>query len=125
MRLIGGLAVVVAVMVGMTALSGQGRSLAPSAVEGLHEWRDYAGGPDSSRFVGATQITKANVGRLQVAWTYPDGDTDFNPLMVRGVVYTRARGNTLVALDAATGTQLWASAEIKAFTTRTTLPPAR
>ena len=26
------------------------------------EWRDYAGGPDSSRFVAATQITKDNVG---------------------------------------------------------------
>ena len=34
------------------------------------EWRDYAGGPDSSRFVAATQITKANVSQLQVAWTY-------------------------------------------------------
>ena len=110
MRLIGGLGVVVAVLVGVTGLSGQGRS--------PREWRDYAGGPDSSRFVGATQITKANVGRLQVAWTYPDGDTDFNPLMVRGVVYTRARGNTLVALDAATGKQLWTSAEIKAFVIR-------
>ena len=49
------------------------------------------------------QITKRNVGQLQVAWTYPDGDTDFNPLVVRDVVYTRARGNALVALDAATG----------------------
>src|SRR6476620_7874339 len=68
------------------------------------EWRDYAGGPDSSRFVAATQITKANVARLQVAWTYPDGDTDFNPLVVRDVIYTRGRGRTLVALDAATGT---------------------
>ncbi len=35
------------------------------------EWRDYAGGPDSSRFVAATQITKSNVSQLQVAWTYP------------------------------------------------------
>ena len=50
------------------------------------EWRDYAGGPDSSRFVAATQITRANVGQLQVAWTYPDGDTDFNPLVVRDVI---------------------------------------
>ena len=82
------------------------------------EWRDYAGGPDSSRFVPARQITKANVGQLQVAWTYPDGDTDFNPLMVRGVIYTRARGNTLVAVDAATGKQLWASSEIRAFAIR-------
>ncbi len=82
------------------------------------EWRDYAGGPDSSRFVAATQITKGNVGQLQVAWTYPDGDTDFNPLVVRDVIYTRARGNTFVALDAATGAQRWASPPIEAFVVR-------
>jgi quinoprotein glucose dehydrogenase len=82
------------------------------------EWRDYAGGPDSSRFVAATQIDKANVGKLQVAWTYADGDTDFNPLMVRGVVYGRARGADLVALDAATGKELWAHDGIEGFTIR-------
>ncbi|MDP9324385.1 MAG: hypothetical protein M3P13_12185, partial [Acidobacteriota bacterium] len=37
------------------------------------EWRDYAGGPDSSRFVAAKQITKSNVNQLQVAWTYAPG----------------------------------------------------
>ncbi len=82
------------------------------------EWRDYAGGPDSSRFVAATQITKGNVGQLQVAWAYPDGDTDFNPLVVRDVIYTRARGNALVAIDAATGAERWASPEIKGFVVR-------
>jgi quinoprotein glucose dehydrogenase len=82
------------------------------------EWRDYAGGPDSSRFVAATQITKGNVRQLQVAWTYPEGDTDFNPLVVRDVIYTRARGNTLVAIDAATGARRWTSPEIKGFSVR-------
>jgi len=82
------------------------------------EWRDYAGGADSSRFVAATQITKGNVGTLQVAWTYPDGDTDFNPLVVRDVIYTRARGNAIVAIDAATGAQRWASPPIEAFVVR-------
>jgi len=71
------------------------------------EWRDYAGGPDSSKFVALTQITKENVTRLQVAWTYPDGQTDFNPLVVRGVVYGRGPRSSFVALDAATGRQLW------------------
>ena len=66
------------------------------------EWPDYAGGPDSSRFVAATGIDKANVGRLAVAWTYPAGNTDFNPLVARGVAYGRTRGTALVALDAAT-----------------------
>jgi quinoprotein glucose dehydrogenase len=82
------------------------------------EWRDYAGGPDSSRFVAATQITKGNVAKLAVAWTYADGDTDFNPLVVRDTIYTRARGRTLVAIDAATGAQRWVSPEIEAFAVR-------
>jgi quinoprotein glucose dehydrogenase len=82
------------------------------------EWRDYAGGPDSSRFVAATEVTKANVAKLQVAWTYVDGDTDFNPLVVRDVIYTRAHGNALVAIDAATGARRWESPEIKNFAVR-------
>src|SRR5687767_2104081 len=71
------------------------------------EWRDYAGGADSSRFVAATQITKANVHRLEVAWTYAPGQTDFNALVVRAVVYGRGAGSSFVALDAATGKELW------------------
>ena len=82
------------------------------------EWRDYAGGPDSSRFVAATGITKANVANLGVAWTYAEGDTDFNPLVVRDVVYTRAGGKRLVALDAATGAERWRSPDIEGFRIR-------
>jgi glucose dehydrogenase len=105
---IGGLGVAAAGAVVLGAgVFGQGQ--AP------REWRDYAGGPESSRFVAATQIDKANVHRLEVAWTYPDGDTDFNPLVVRGVVYGRARGNDLVALDAATGREIWAHEKIEGF----------
>lgn len=97
---------------GVAGLTGQAPLQPP------REWRDYAGGPDSSRFVAATQITKANVGQLQVAWTYPDGDTDFNPLVVRGVVYGRARGRAIVALEAASGKELWVHDGIKEFATR-------
>ena len=82
------------------------------------EWRDYSGSPDSSRYVAATQITKANVGQLQVAWNYAPGLTDFNPLVVRGVVYGRGPGNSFVALDAATGKQLWLHPPIEGFNAR-------
>jgi glucose dehydrogenase len=99
-----------AMMAGVTGLS--------SGVQTPREWRDYAGGPDSSRFVAATQINKFNVGRLDVAWTYPAGDTDFNPLVVRGVVYGRTRGSALVALDAATGKELWVHDGIEGFALR-------
>jgi quinoprotein glucose dehydrogenase len=71
------------------------------------EWKDYGGGPDSSKFVDLQQIDKANVSQLQVAWTYPHALTAFNPIVSRGVIYTRGRSNALVALDAATGKELW------------------
>jgi glucose dehydrogenase len=82
------------------------------------EWRDYAGGPDSSRFVRGTEISPSNVRQLQVAWTYPAGLTDFNPLIVRGVVYGRASNDSFVALDAATGNPLWIHEGVKGFNVR-------
>ena len=97
-------------LAGGTALTVSGQS--------PREWRDYAGGPDSSRFVSATQITKANVDQLQVAWTYPGGVTDFNPVVVRGVIYGRAANDSFVALDAATGKELWLHAGVKGYNVR-------
>src|SRR5262245_5055536 len=82
------------------------------------EWRDYAGGPDSSRYVAATQITKDNVGQLAIAWTYPAGQTDFNAIVARGTIYTLAAGNAFVALDAATGRELWRGNPIPGFNVR-------
>jgi len=57
-------------------------------------WRDYGGGPDSSKFVALNQIDKANVGRLKVAWTYPTSDAlnyQFNPIVVDNVMYVLAK----------------------------------
>ncbi|MDQ3211894.1 MAG: PQQ-binding-like beta-propeller repeat protein, partial [Acidobacteriota bacterium] len=90
----------------------------PVSGQGPREWRDYAGGPDSSRFVAATQITRSNVKQLQVAWTYPDGQTDFNPLVVRGIVYGRGPQGSFVALDAATGKQIWIHHGVQGFNSR-------
>src|SRR3954469_13123550 len=70
-------------------------------------WTGYGGGPDNSRFFPSQQITRGNVGRLQVAWTYPFGDTGSGPIIVRGVIYGRGRNGSLVALDAATGRERW------------------
>jgi quinoprotein glucose dehydrogenase len=82
------------------------------------EWRDYAGGPDSSRFVAAKQIDKSNVGRLQVAWSYPQGQTDFNPLVAGGTVYARGANGSFVALDAASGKLLWTHDPVQGFASR-------
>jgi glucose dehydrogenase len=56
------------------------------------------------------QIDRSNVSRLEVAWTYPTGDNQayiFNPLMADGVLYVAAKRGSIVALDAATGKEMW------------------
>jgi glucose dehydrogenase len=103
-------AVVILTLAGATRPSTEGRD--------QREWRDYAGGPDSSRFVAATDITRSNVNELQVVWTYPSGQTDFNPLVVRGVVYGLGPNNSFVALDAATGKQIWIHEGVRGFNVR-------
>jgi len=82
------------------------------------EWRDYGGSPDSSRFVAATQITKSNVQQLEVAWAYEAGETDFNPIVARGVVYGRGANGSFVALDAANGKQIWIHEPVEGFNSR-------
>jgi quinoprotein glucose dehydrogenase len=82
------------------------------------EWRDYAGGPDASRFVDAKQITSANVGQLQVAWSYPNAVTDFNPIVAHGAVYSRGTNDSFVAVDAASGKEIWVYPGIQGFNVR-------
>jgi glucose dehydrogenase len=82
------------------------------------EWRDYAGGPDSSRFVTATQITRSNLNQLRVAWAFASGQTDFNPIVARGVVYGRGAHGSFVALDAATGKEIWVHEGVQGFNSR-------
>ena len=50
-------------------------------------WTGYGNGPEGSRYFASRQINKSNVSQLQVAWTYPFGDTTSVPNVVRGVVY--------------------------------------
>lgn len=70
-------------------------------------WWDYGGGPGSSHFVDLDQIKKSNVGQLDMAWFYPHGTTGFNPIVVDDVMYVLGRNNSLIALDATTGTEIW------------------
>ena len=84
--------------------------LAPAAAQDYTAWRDYAGTPDSAQYSALRQIDRSNVGRLQIAWTYPTGDGlkySFNPLMVDGMLYVLAKNNSIVALDAASGKEIW------------------
>jgi len=71
------------------------------------------GGDGNARFSPLTQITKANVAQLKVAWTYESGDhftaseMQSNPVVVDGVLYATTPTLQVVAVNAATGQQLW------------------
>jgi quinoprotein glucose dehydrogenase len=64
------------------------------------------------------QITKSNVGKLEIAWTYPFGETGSNPIVVRGIVYGRGRNGSLIAVAAKTGKEIWIREGMQAMTAR-------
>ncbi len=71
-------------------------------------WTAYGGGTHSSQYSALDQINTSNVSQLEVAWTFPvTGTVILNPLVVDGVMYLQASGNTLAAVDAATGKEIW------------------
>jgi glucose dehydrogenase len=71
-------------------------------------WTAYGGGADSSQYSALNQINTSNVSQLQVVWTFlVTGTVIFNPLVVGRVMYLQASGNTLAAVDAAIGTEVW------------------
>lgn len=74
-------------------------------------WRDYLGGADSSHYSALKQIDRSNVSKLQVAWSYDTGQDPsytFSPIVIDNIAYFAAKQGSLVAVDAATGKELWA-----------------
>ena len=74
-------------------------------------WRDYAGSADSAQYSGLRQINRSNVSQLQVAWVYPTGDGRkyfFNPIVIDELMYVLGKDNSIVALNAGTGKEIWA-----------------
>ncbi|MDX1561609.1 MAG: pyrroloquinoline quinone-dependent dehydrogenase [Gammaproteobacteria bacterium] len=71
-------------------------------------WDQYLGGSDSSQYSSLDQINRGNVTELELAWSFPTGQANptFNPIVVDGIMYVLA-GRTYVALDAATGEEIW------------------
>ena len=85
------------------------------------DWREVGGGPAQSKYVVMKDITKANVAKLAIAWTYPSGDErpyQFSPLIVDNVMYVLAKNHSLVAIDVVTRKELWIHAELRGITYR-------
>jgi len=76
-----------------------------------HPWPAYGGGPADNRYSPLKQINTANVSQLQVAWTYDTqdgaGDTQNQPIMIKGTLYGVTPTHKIVAIDAATGKRKW------------------
>jgi glucose dehydrogenase len=95
-------------------LQGQARQSTAASTNGTRgakpytTWTTYSGGAHSSQYSALNQINRSNVSQLDVAWTFPVvGTVIFNPFVVDGVMYLQASNNTLAAVDAATGKELW------------------
>lgn len=85
----------------------------------LREWQWYGGDAGGNRYSTLSDINLGNVKNLKLAWEwkpgekpYPDkgirpGNFEATPLMIDGVLYLSTSYNRVVALDAATGKQLW------------------
>src|SRR6266853_4743240 len=83
------------------------------------DWPAYGRDPGGARFSPLTQITRANVAQLQVAWTYHTGIPDMSsmshrppalevtPIVVAGTMYVITPTGIVAALDPATGTERW------------------
>ncbi|RZU39094.1 pyrroloquinoline quinone-dependent dehydrogenase [Edaphobacter modestus] len=85
--------------------------ISPCCVHAQHTtWRDYGGSSDGSQYSGLRQINRTNVRKLQRAWTFETGDERgyaFNPIVIGDVMYVLARNNSVVALDATSGREIW------------------
>lgn len=83
-------------------------------------WPSYGGTPEGTRFSAAAQITRQNVGRLTLAWTYHTGEAarrgaafrhgafEATPVLADGRLLVCTPFDRVVALDPATGREEWA-----------------
>ena len=73
-------------------------------------WSSYAGSADAAQYSSLDQINHSNVTRLEQAWSYPTGDNNpyfFAPLVVDAIAYVLAKNNSIVAIDATNGKEIW------------------
>jgi quinoprotein glucose dehydrogenase len=87
---------------------------------GMLEWPFYGSDQAGTKFSKAADINRANVSRLEVAWTWKVGEKPLpefrtqpgsfenTPLMIDNVLYISTPYNRVVALDAENGRELWA-----------------
>ena len=77
------------------------------------EWLNVGNDKGGMRYAPLKQINRSNVKNLQIAWTYHGGDAtpgstiECTPVVADGVMYVTTSSLKIVALDAATGREIW------------------
>ncbi len=78
------------------------------------EWATYGGDPGGSRFAPISQINRANVKQLAVAWTLHTGENDpgdrsfeATPILVDGTLYLSTPLGKIIAADPTSGRERW------------------
>ncbi len=98
--------------------SGSAASFAEEKVEwrdrhdNYIDWAIYRGDKKAIQYSELDQINTENVDRLEVVWEYHHGDPNgpsmySNPIIVDGLLYFTTPKVNVVALDAATGKEVW------------------
>lgn len=90
--------------------NGTGTIRTGSKVAEANDWRHYGNTEGGTRFATVDDINIDTVGGLKEVWRYRTGvEEDFKatPLNVDGVLYLCAARNVMMALDDATGKEIW------------------
>jgi quinoprotein glucose dehydrogenase len=96
-----------------TVAAPQDAVVVPFGGAANHDWPVYRGDPKGNQYSPLAQIHAANVHRLERAWEYKTGDANerstmhANPIVVDGVMYVTTPSLKAVALNAATGKEMW------------------
>jgi quinoprotein glucose dehydrogenase len=120
-----------AAVAGSAMMSLRGRPSGPArTVTDSAPWSSYGGDPGGARHSPLRQITRENVGQLTVAWTIRTGDAthpahdegprsgcgrchtgsskfEATPILADGRLYVSTALNRVIALDPASGRELW------------------
>jgi quinoprotein glucose dehydrogenase len=89
-----------------------GKTAAPWPERRGEGWPVYDGTPGGLKYSKLTSINTANVGQLEMAWSFDtkegeSGGFESQPIVIDGVLYASTPQHHVVALDAAVGTLLW------------------
>jgi quinate dehydrogenase (quinone) len=82
--------------------------------DGSANWEFYGNDPEGTRFAPFDQITRENVKKLQVAWSFHTGElaegaseSQNTPSQIGDTVYTCTPTSEVIALNADTGAEKW------------------